>query len=452
MELTETKRKLFIFTLLAGTFTMSISQSALSTAYPALMHFFTVDAATIQWLTTGFMLMMCVMMPVSPWFLNNISFKHLYLSVLALFGIGTLMIIFAPTFWFALLGRLLEATAVGILFPSFQTVLMTITPKDKRGQTMGAAGLVMGSALAVGPIISGIVLNFLRWQALFWLFCFLMLVIFLAACVTISDVMEQKPSQLDVFSLFYEGAGLGMVLYALTAFKDPAHLLSSVLLLLLGLGLLIAFCQRQLKLAEPLLELQIVKYLDFDIGLLLTGLSYVSLIVVTIVFPLYYQKILGLSPLASGLSLVLPAVLLSVLNPITGKLADKWGFKPVLLVGVSMLLSGWAGLLLWQDHLVLPLLIAFSMVIEGGNAFVMMPATTLGANSVPKNLIAHATALTTTIRQLLGSLGVMGATLLLSNAGQSITQKSSYSRVFICFLLIEAIALVLALRLKEVKK
>ncbi len=117
-----------------------------------------------------------------------------------------------------------------------------------------------------------------------------------------------------------------------------------------------------------------------------------------------------------------------------------------------MLLSGWAGLLLWQDHLVLPLLIAFSMVIEGGNAFVMMPATTLGANSVPKNLIAHATALTTTIRQLLGSLGVMGATLLLSNAGQSITQKSSYSRVFICFLLIEAIALVLALRLKEVKK
>lgn len=59
-------------------------RSTLSTAHPALMHFFTVDAATIQWLTTGFMLMMCVMMPVSPWLLNNISFKHLYLSVLAL--------------------------------------------------------------------------------------------------------------------------------------------------------------------------------------------------------------------------------------------------------------------------------------------------------------------------------------------------------------------------------
>ena len=188
------------------------------------------------------------------------------------------------------------------------------------------------------------------------------------------------------------------------------------------------------KTGNPLLELRIVKYLAFDIGLLLTGLSYMSLIVVTIVFPLYYQKILGLSPLASGLSLVLPAVLLSVLNPITGKLADKWGFKPVLLVGVSMLLSGWAGLLLWQDHLGLPLLIAFSMVIEGGNAFVMMPATTLGANSVPKNLIAHATALTTTIRQLLGSLGVMGATLLLSSAGQSITQKIKlFSRLYLLF-------------------
>ena len=82
------------------------------------------------------------------------------------------MIIFAPTFWFALLGRLLEATAVGILFPSFQTVLMTITPKDKRGQTMGAAGLVMGSALAVGPIISGIVLNFYVGKLSFGYFAF----------------------------------------------------------------------------------------------------------------------------------------------------------------------------------------------------------------------------------------------------------------------------------------
>ena len=102
-------RKLFVSTLLAGTFTMSISQSSLSTAYPTLMKFFGVTAPTIQWLTTGFMLIMSIMMPISPWLLNNISFKHLFLSVVAIFGLGTLVIILAPNFPIAMLGRGLEA-------------------------------------------------------------------------------------------------------------------------------------------------------------------------------------------------------------------------------------------------------------------------------------------------------------------------------------------------------
>src|SRR5699024_11665281 len=104
---------------------MSISEFALPTTYPTLMKFFNVDAPTIQWLTTGFMLIMCIMMPVSPWLLNNLSYKKMYVTVLAIFQLGTLMIILAPNFPIALLGRGLEAVAVGILFPSYQSVLMT---------------------------------------------------------------------------------------------------------------------------------------------------------------------------------------------------------------------------------------------------------------------------------------------------------------------------------------
>ena len=165
--MTKAQRKAFVFTLLLGTFTMSISQSSLSTAYPTLMKFFNVDAPTIQWLTTGFMLIMCIMMPVSPWLLNNLSFKKMYLTVLAIFELGTLMIILAPNFPIALLGRGLAAVAVGILFQSYQSVLMTITAKEGRAEVMGLAGLVMGSALACGPIISGIILNYISWQGLF---------------------------------------------------------------------------------------------------------------------------------------------------------------------------------------------------------------------------------------------------------------------------------------------
>ena len=115
----------FIFTLLVGTFTMSISQSSLSTAYPTLMRSFGILADTVQWLTTGFMLVMCVSMPISPWLLNNLSFKRMFILALALFDVGTLMIVFTPIqlgedgFWFMMIGRVMEAFAVGVLFPSF---------------------------------------------------------------------------------------------------------------------------------------------------------------------------------------------------------------------------------------------------------------------------------------------------------------------------------------------
>ena len=160
-------RFLFVIVLLLGSFTMSMSQSSISTAYPTLMSSFGIDASTVQWLTTGFMLIMCVMMPVSPWLLNNVKFKQLFLLILAIFDIGTLIVVVAPNFPVMMLGRAMEAIAVGILFPSYQSVLLYITPEEKRGTTMGFAGLIMGSALACGPILSAIVLHFAAWRGLF---------------------------------------------------------------------------------------------------------------------------------------------------------------------------------------------------------------------------------------------------------------------------------------------
>ncbi len=178
---------------------MSISQSALSTAYPTLMRYFQIPASTVQWLTTGFMLIMCVMMPVSPWLLSNIGFKSLFLAVLAIFDLGTLLIIVAPTFWLVLLGRAMEAVGVGILFPSYQTVLLSITPRTERGSVMGVAGLVMGSALAVGPIISGLVLRVTTWQGLFVTFLLIITAVLLVGFGTIKNVLPSSQSALIGF-------------------------------------------------------------------------------------------------------------------------------------------------------------------------------------------------------------------------------------------------------------
>jgi len=450
-------RKLFIITLLSGTFTMSISQSSLSTAYPTLMKFFGVTAPTIQWLTTGFMLIMCIMMPISPWLLNNFSFKKIFLSVVAIFIVGTSIIIVAPNFPLAMLGRGLEAIGVGILFPSFQSVLLTITPENNRGATMGYAGLVMGSALASGPIISGIVLNFLQWQGLFVIFLLIMIVIFISGLLNIKDVMPRHKTELDFISTVYLLGIIGL-LYVVNQ-AGAAKSLSTNLIILLVISIIFTFLfiHRQLTKKQPLLDLKVMKNFNFDLAVLLTGFSYISLIVVTIIYPLYYQNILHTTVLMSGLALVPPAIVLSILNPLTGRLADKIGFKATLISGMSMIVVGWFLLFVIHTKLTIWPMILIAILIEGGNAFVMMPATTLGGNSLSEELIPHGTAIITTVRQLLGSLGVSLATLILvtTNQNNHLPANSGligYQRVFGFFFGMAIIGFIFALLIKNNKK
>jgi drug resistance transporter, EmrB/QacA subfamily len=450
-------RKLFIITLLSGTFTMSISQSSLSTAYPTLMKFFGVTAPTIQWLTTGFMLIMCIMMPISPWLLNNFSFKKIFLSVVAIFAIGTFVIIIAPNFPMAMLGRGLEAIGVGILFPSFQSVLMTITPESKRGATMGYAGLVMGSALASGPIISGIVLNFLQWQGLFVIFLLIMIVIFISGLINIKDVMPRHKASLDLISTVYLLGLIGLLYVVNQAGATKSFGTNLIILLVISLILTFLFIHRQLTKQEPLLDLKVMKNFNFDLAVLLTGFSYISLIVVTIIYPLYYQNILHTSVLMSGLALVPPAIVLSILNPLTGRLADRIGFKSTLITGMSMIVVGWFLLFVIQAKLSIWPMILIATLIEGGNAFVMMPATTLGGNALPEDLIPHGTAIITTVRQLLGSLGVSLATLILVTTNQNHHLPANngligYQRVFAFFFGMAIIGFIFALLIKNNKK
>lgn len=309
----------FMATLLVGTFTMSISQSSLSTAYPTLMADFGISASTVQWLTTGFMLVMCVAMPISPWMLNNLSFKKMFMGALALFDLGSLVIVLTPVswgtagFWFMMVGRVLEAFAVGVLFPSYQTVLLEITPEKERGTTMGIAGLVMGSALAVGPIVSGVVLKYFSWQSLFIFFMIVITVIFaLAGAGLIQDVMERHQSKLDWLSVFLLLGLIGLMWGINQVGKAGVNWDLVGTLLAVSLLALAWFVVRQLKLATPLLELRVLKTFNYDLAVLLTSISYIALIVTTIIFPLYYQGVLGVSPFVSGMSLVPGAVFLSL--------------------------------------------------------------------------------------------------------------------------------------------
>jgi MFS family permease len=449
----------FVITLLAGTFTMSISQSSLSTAYPTLMRYFDISASTVQWLTTGFMLIMCVTMPMSPWLLNNVSFKRLFLTILLVFDAGTLVIVLAPSFWVMMVGRIMEAIAVGVLFPSFQSVLLTITDERPTWQDNGDGWIGNGVRISLWT-------NHFRHCAEL-LFLAGPICCFYASDLTCfcggtggpdSDVMPQKSSHLDYWSVVLS-VGLIGVLYVINQIgQKNIDWGKNSILLVVSVGALVWFVIRQFHLTTPLLELRVMKTINFDLAVILTAISYVALIVTTIIFPLYYQEVLGVSPLISGLALVPAAVFLSILNPLTGKLADKVGFRHVMLTGMGLIVLGWLLVTVLTEQLNIWIMMGCAMIIEGGNAFVMMPAVTMGANALPTQLVPHGTAVTTTIRQILGSTGVAVATLVLTTVTQhqnvsgvaaNVAQISGFRVTFILMLAIELVGLVLALALRD---
>ncbi|AQN79580.1 MFS transporter permease [Leuconostoc garlicum] len=437
----------FAIILLAIAFTMSISQSTMTTAYPVLMRNFQVDAGTVQWLTTGFMVAMTLVMPVSPWLLNNVTLRTLLNGIVAVFLAGTAVAMLATRFEGIIIGRLLEGLAVGALFPTFQSVILENTATAQRGVTMGVVGLVMGSALAVGPIISGVVLQWVSWRALFVLFFVILLGLIAFGQPLIQNTHVMQPSRFDWLSAL-SLIGFGGVLYAISSIETLGMNWLWWAILLGSLCLLTLFVVRQRQLAQPFLDLSVLRYRGYIPGLLLTGISYSGLIIATVIMPLFYQRVFNITPMWSGLLMVPAAVFLSQLNPRTGRLLNQIGLKKLVYIGMAMMMVGYAGLALFGTQSWVVGLLA-ALLLEGGNAFVMMPAVTAANNVLPESLVSHGTALITTMRQVIGAASVVVATLLISHFNTTVTIGQALSRTSAWFILVPVAGVLLATQLKR---
>ncbi len=342
---------------------------------------------------------------------------------------------------------MLEGLAVGALFPTFQSVILENTATAQRGVTMGVVGLVMGSALAVGPIISGVVLQWVSWRALFVLFFVILLGLIAFGQPLIQNTHVMQPSRFDWLSAL-SLIGFGGVLYAISSIETLGMNWLWWAILLGSFCLLTLFVIRQRQLAQPFLDLSVLRYRGYIPGLLLTGISYSGLIIATVIMPLFYQRVFNITPMWSGLLMVPAAVFLSQLNPRTGRLLNQIGLKKLVYIGMAMMMVGYAGLALFGTQSWVVGLLA-ALLLEGGNAFVMMPAVTAANNVLPESLVSHGTALITTMRQVIGAASVVVATLLISHFNTTVMIGQALSRTSAWFILVPVAGVLLATQLKR---
>lgn len=393
--------------LISGAFAAILNQTLLATALPHIMADLKLDANTAQWLQSIFMLVNGIMIPITAFLIGRFTTRGLFFTAMGLFGIGTLVCAVAPTFSLLMVGRVLQASGAGIIMPLMQTILFLIFPIEKRGSAMGMFGLVIAFAPAIGPTLSGYLVDQFPWRSLFYIVLPIIFIDIIVAYFILRNVTERRNQKIDILSIMLSSFGFGGLLYGFsTAGNSGWNSLEVIISMVVGAFSLLWFILRQLKLNQPILEFRVFKNKVFTITTVLGMIVFIAMIGGSVILPLYMQTMLGFTAFESGLMLMPGALLMGVMSPIAGRLFDKFGARWLAIIGLLILTIT---TFMFTD-LTEETTFTFLAVVNAGRmlgvAMVMMPATTAGLNQLPSHLIPHGTAMNNTMRQVAGAVGV----------------------------------------------
>ncbi|MET4654560.1 EmrB/QacA subfamily drug resistance transporter [Exiguobacterium sp. PvP048] len=408
MQSTKQSSRLYLIlaVLMAGAFVAVLNSTLLNIALPSIMKSFNIEASTAQWLTTGYMLVNGIMIPTSAFLVQKFSTRQLFLTAMGLFSIGTIVAGQADLFPVLLGSRMLQASGSAIMMPLLMNVLLNGFPIEKRGQAMGIFGLVITFAPAIGPTLSGWVLEHYEWRMLFHIVTPISLLVLVIGFFLLKKEVVTSTLRLEKLSLVLSSFGFGGLLYGFSSAGSAGWGSWTVIgALAIGVISLASFIIRQFRLDEPMLEFRIFKYPMFALSQGISMVLNMSMFSAMILMPIYVQTIRGISPFHSGLLMLPGALVMAFMSPITGRLFDRFGARVLAMIGLSLtVLTTFFFSRLTADTAYSFLVIMYTLRFLG-ISMVMMPVMTNGLNHIPQHLTPHGTALNNTLSQVSGAIG-----------------------------------------------
>lgn len=419
----EVKRpKLFAFVLMIGGFMGLFSETALNMTLTDIMTDFHIEAALAQWLTTGYLLTMACMVPISAYLTKWFSTRTLVFVGLILSLVGVISGALAPNFGVLLAGRVIQALGTGLLLPIMITVLMLIFPLEKRGAVMGIMGLVITAGPAIGPTLAGIIISASSWHFIFWISALLYIVVLCIALTAVENVADLTRPRIDSISILLSTLSFACLIFALSA-MGTASLTQWIVWapLVIGIISLIIFALRQFALTEPMLNLRVFKYPMFTLGALLVFLIILCILSTGILLPLYLKGALLFSSVIAGLILLPGNAVNLLLSPVIGSLFDRYGARYFCIFGFgAMFIATFIFVVTISTTTPVWVIIISFMLLFVGVSMVMMPAQTNALNQLPQKLYADGSATITTLIQVGGSVGTAIAIAIYTNHMQQV--------------------------------
>ncbi|GAB4098669.1 hypothetical protein GCM10028789_08320 [Sinomonas halotolerans] len=374
--------RLVVTVLVIAAFVVILNETIMNVALPRLMAELGVDATTVQWLATAFMLTMSVVIPITGFLLQRYATRTVYLLAMGLFSAGTLLAALAPGFTVLLLARIVQASGTAIMMPLLMTSVLRLIPIVRRGQVMGTVSIVISVAPAVGPTLSGVILQFLSWRFMFLTVLPIALAALVYGAVKLRGAPEGAPPRLDVLSIALSVPAFGGVVYGLSRLGGEATGgVGPAVPLIVGGIALVAFVLRQLSLQKagsPLLDLRAFTYPMYTVATALLMVGMMALFGVIILLPIYLQQVRGLDTLGTGLLLLPGGLVMGLLAPTVGKWFDRVGPVPLTVTGTSLITAVLVGFGFLQSDTSVWLVMALHVVMSLGLALLFTPTFTSG--------------------------------------------------------------------------
>lgn len=393
--------------LVLATFVVILNETIMINAIPRLMADLNVTEQAAQWLSTAFMLTMAAVIPVTGWFLQRVTTRRAYAIAMSVFLIGTALATVAPVFEVLLLARIVQACGTAVMMPLLMTTLMTAVPEHDRGRVMGNVTMAISVAPAMGPAVSGLILQLGSWRLLFAAVLPIAAVTTWRGLAKLENIGEPQFSTIDWFSVGAAATGFGSLVYGLSRFGEDGVTVPAMIVLA-GLATIAVFVARQVRLQHqgaPLLDLRTLRHRTYALSLLLMSLGFMAMLGSMILLPIYLQNLRGLTPLQTGLLVMPGGLAMGLLGPTVGRLFDRFGGRVLIVPGSMGIVLALAGFTQISKTMPYWQVLGLHTLLMVSLATVFTPVFTLGLGALPPRLYSHGSSMLGTLQQVAAAFG-----------------------------------------------